>query len=462
MFNKLKILLIKRPDILVYLYFGLITISMALLIRKGAPPDEVFHFDSIKYYASHGIYPIVGHQDSAFQLGDIARESSYLYHYLLSFPFRLVKAFNIEPFLILRIINILMAIGTLYVLNAIAINLKIIKSLRISLLFLVSNIPMFIFVSSAINYDNSVILLSALGFLICIKLTQKYSVKLVSTLLIMSVYGPLLKYSFLPLTLGFVIFCGIITLKNYKGALAGLKVFKRKSPILFVTVIFIFVIGSILFIERYVGNIYMYRNIRPNCNQVLTHEQCLNNGIYSRSQKIKQHKPREPVNISPDLYLVQWTRIMFGGTYGLTAHNKYNPTPIIINISLIMFYILIIYFFRYVWTIQKTRIYLFIPFISLFYILSLLLTNISAYRRSGIISLAVQGRYWLPVLLPFIFYVVYLGKLNNPKKIFARRILIVILICFSIFSGLPNILNGINSSWLSGGANAAIEKFTKK
>src|SRR5579872_6980280 len=56
--------------------------------------DEDFHFGVIKIYAHH-ISPFLSHQPAnADEFGAIFRDPSYLYHYLMSFPYRLITLFT--------------------------------------------------------------------------------------------------------------------------------------------------------------------------------------------------------------------------------------------------------------------------------------------------------------------------------------------------------------------------------
>src|ERR1700721_3858493 len=53
--------------------------------------DEQFHFGLIKIY-SHYLLPFLSKQPAgANQFGAVARDPSYLYHYSMSFPYRLIE-----------------------------------------------------------------------------------------------------------------------------------------------------------------------------------------------------------------------------------------------------------------------------------------------------------------------------------------------------------------------------------
>ena len=52
--------------------------------------DEVYHFGIIRFY-SHQWLPFVSHQPaSTYAYGELIRDPAYLYHYLMSFPYRFI------------------------------------------------------------------------------------------------------------------------------------------------------------------------------------------------------------------------------------------------------------------------------------------------------------------------------------------------------------------------------------
>ncbi|MBP7835102.1 hypothetical protein KA025_03390, partial [Candidatus Saccharibacteria bacterium] len=60
-------------------------VVVALSVRVGYPPDELYHIRFIEYLANNGPSPFTGAQKNAFYLGDISRIPEYLYQYIMSF-----------------------------------------------------------------------------------------------------------------------------------------------------------------------------------------------------------------------------------------------------------------------------------------------------------------------------------------------------------------------------------------
>src|SRR5882672_10647373 len=95
-----------------WLVIALLVLEAAWIALTGRYPmafDEDFHLGIIRLYAHH-ISPFWAHQPpdgNAF--GAVARDPSYLYQYLMSFPYRLVAAFTSDQtlqVLWLRAVNI--------------------------------------------------------------------------------------------------------------------------------------------------------------------------------------------------------------------------------------------------------------------------------------------------------------------------------------------------------------------
>lgn len=448
MLSKIFKTLKKRPEIFILAYFALIALFVAFVINKGVPPDEIYHYDSINYYAKYSADPVVGKQVSYFQLGDVSRETSYLYHYLLSVVPRTTNLFNMDSFYILRTVNILIGVFTLIVLNKLAIVLGLARKFRLTALFAIASMPMFFFLSASINYDNAVILLAALSALFGVNLSKKFQIEYVLGLVLLLIIGPLVKFAFLPISLTIGLFLVIMIYKNNNLVKREFNRIKANKPILLAVTVLMFLTVSYLAGERYGVNIINYGKIRPNCNQILTHEQCLQNNIYKRTKEFNDQKLSAPAQLPIEVYVVQWTRIMISRIYGVLGHKSFDSNRVVVTTMFFAFFGGTIYFIRMFWRNQRSRKNLFLLSMFIVYTSALILENYSSYRRRGIITLAVQGRYWLPVLFPFILYVISLGKSEEVNSNISNYLLAVICIVAFIF-GLPYFISGISYEWLS-------------
>ncbi len=436
----------KRPEIFVYAYFFLFTLFLAGAIKLGVAPDETHHYNFVKYYAGHSIDPFLPQQNSDFQLGAINSEVSYLYHYLMSFVYRLADAVGLDTVVSVRVANILLGLGTLVSLNYIGQALKLTRKVRLALLFLIANIPMFMFISASISYDNLVILLTVLGVAATLSLKARFSWPKLLGVSAIAFLGPIVKMAFLPISVVFGVFVIYCLYKNREAAKKQTVILYKNNLPRFVLYTVILLIPPLMFSAKYISNMASYGALEPKCNRILTHEQCLNNPIYSRTQtyEASQAVRREPVSL--DQYAVSWVKLMAGRTYGLFGHKKFEEIPAIAALILITTYSFIILFFRKI-SLRSFRSTI-IPILFIIYIGTLVYTNHKSYASRGDIALAVQGRYAFPVLFPLILFVAHLYNRTLNKKTYQYG-LIGFVIILAIVAGPLYIFQGINPSWLN-------------
>lgn len=436
-----------KPEILVYIFFFLAASYLALRVRLGVAPDENYHYGFIQYYAKHSVGPFMSHQNSNFDLGELTREPSYLYHYLLSFIYRAGSALNLNTVDVLRFANIFMGLGTLIGLNKLGKTFKLDNLTRFTLLFLIANVPMFLFLSASINYDNLIILLSTVGMLQMIRTFKKPNLTTGFYLLLIMMSGPIIKFSFAPISVVLFVFTGYIAIKNWRKLWGEfLQLYKKHIKIL-VAALVCLVIFFGLFSERYILNEFDYHQYDPPCNKVLSESQCQQGAIYVRQEGYDQ-KGSQNIHIRKDIYMVNWLNIMNNRIYGILGHQKFVNSSKVTYAGLALFYILLLLFIRK-FTFTKGAADLVIPVTFFIYTLSLIYANMKSYKFTGDILFAVQGRYWFPMLFPFVFYVVSLWNRELIKHKTTKYVLATILIIFAVISGLPNILHGSNPAWFN-------------
>lgn len=417
-------------------YFFICSATIALFLRFGIAPDEGIHFGIIKYYAQNSLDPVIGAQHSDYYLGALARDPSYLYHYLLSFPYRLFELLHINTLIGLRILNVLMGCATIYGLFWIADQLRLKKSISGPVVLALASIPIFMFLSSALNYDNLLLLIVVYSIGISIGLKQRFSVNGLLILTLLLVLGPLVKFAFLPYSavLGFYVLSLTVVQKK--------KIFQqlaRKKPVSMILIVAC-IIGLGLFGERYMRNIIEYKSITPECTQTLTEDQCQQNFVYKRTM-IYRNASLEKPDMKIDVYMVNWIRIMTDRTYGLLGHRTFKSKTIIFVSGLVLIYSLIL---AAIFSLRDAvKKYWFIPVSSIAYLLGLVITNIKYYRESQNIGLAVQGRYWLPVLLT---YTVYLAWLYRKKLQKYPGFIAILCIIWSIIAGPLYIILGTHGN----------------
>ena len=75
--------------------FLVVTLFQVFTAPLGAVPDEAYHYRAIQQHATQWS-PVLNNQTDFVLTGDLTRNPSYLYHYVFSFPYRLLTHFNLS------------------------------------------------------------------------------------------------------------------------------------------------------------------------------------------------------------------------------------------------------------------------------------------------------------------------------------------------------------------------------
>jgi len=408
----------------------------------GTPHDERYHVGFIKLYSHNSLNPIINNQPTEYDyLGDATRTGSFFYHYFLSVPYWIADAFTDDTavlVIVLRFCNILLVLIGLVFIKKLIDGLYDKPIVSNTVLFTLIMLPVFSFVSSGVNYDNLVFLVTTLSFYLTYKIIAKPSTELLLGWLVVNIIGSLTKFSYIPvfvvLIVGLTIFFAFNKNKLViKKLLQGLK--KKINLLLIVLVILL----SSLLIERYVGNIISYGSPMPECAKVLNEQRCSNWGPWQRNVTLKE-KNQDRNRIGLFEYTKTWIKTMINTTFGIykTGVSK-NPLPILWTGGVIMF----LGFIAGGYLILKNNIrnpsVLIIYSATLLYLLLLFYTNYKDYTLLGA-PVAIQGRY-LIIALPILIAATISWLYNFVKP--NMYMLIIILWFIIILQG------GLITYWLS-------------
>jgi len=259
--------------------FVIFSIYLALNLRMGVSPDSYYHLEVSQAYSE--TLGIPENTPETYKWRDITR-IPYLSFWINGRILNLNElTFNLYEVIVLRLSNILTALGT--VILTYLISKRVIKNKwgQILPVFLLSNTLMFVFLSSSINYDNLVVLLSTASIYFLLKFLQEPE-KLSNTLLIFVVLllGTLTKTSVLPLAAVIFILWSVVLFKKKILKKEYFEQFLTLSNILLTISFFLLVI---LNFNVYGVNMITFGKITPECTEVLTFNQCLENGVFVRS-----------------------------------------------------------------------------------------------------------------------------------------------------------------------------------
>lgn len=379
--------------------------------------DEDFHFGLIKLYSHHWLPFLSSQPADANQYGAVVRDPSFLYHYLMSFPYRLVQVFTnneTAQIIVLRLMNVAMFVYALELYRRVMLRAKASVSLINVTLALFVLVPIVPQLAAHINYDNFFMVLVALLCLASFDLVEGLKKRKVNSLallsfVLLSMTATLVKYAGLPIILAAVVFLAGYAYLQFKGRMAALwpaiaKGFAiSKRPMLF-ALVGLTVVMAVFFVQRYGVNLVQYKNPVPDCGDVLTDRQCNEYGPWARDHNYTLGKPADfHPNFVWFLYTWlsgMWHRLFFS-INGNVADGRYantqgSPLPSWSFAALAIVGVILMF----VWLRKICSGNTLLTFglaVSLFYILVLFVNSYSDYGRVGH-AVAINGRYLLPIM----------------------------------------------------------------
>lgn len=394
---------------LIVLFFVLEAVWIALSGRYPMAFDEDFHLGVIQLYAHH-ISPFwSGHPAGADALGPVARDPSYLYQWLMSFPYRISS--NV---IFLRFINIGLFAAGLPLYRRLLLRTGASRAITHFCLALFVLIPIVPLLAAQINYDNLFLPLTALSLLLALNVNEQLSHKRVSLrsllwLATVLTLTCLVKYAFLPIALVIAVYLLINLRRNYHGA--------RRTPVsrpVLWLLTGLFVVSLGLFTQRYGVNLVRYHKPVPSCDEVLSVRQCSAYGPWSRDYQYSQIKPAEttdsPLVFSADWFYGMWLRTFFAVDGPTTTFATRGPFimpaigAIVFSVSALAATIMA---WRQVWRRYDRRVLgLFIAATAV-YTAALWVDGYRSFLQTGQ-PVALNGRYLLPVM-PMVLVILALG-----------------------------------------------------
>lgn len=430
---------------------GLFVVQAAWIACSGAYSmafDEYFHFGIIKLFAQQWS-PWLPQPDGPAIYGAVARDPSYLYHYLMSFPYR-VFAYVVPSLtaqiIFLRCIDIVVFAVGLVVLRKLLLRAGLPRAVsHILLLFLVC-LPVVPFMAGQLNYDNLLFLGTVLSVYMMLRwgreVRESHTIPLRTTLLLGGVVllSSVVKYAFLPIALGLAIYMLMVLARTFGWRLSSVlqalrRGFMQTRGWTVVFALLLCVGGAVLFMERYGGNTVRYHTPTPACDRVLDLETCRAFDPFGRNQSYKERNLRAYVTTGDKLeYPADWVRAMMRSLLFAVGPREAGypagePLPVaratawtIAAISVVC----IGWNFRRLWrSSDAARLFL---VVSTSYILVLFGQNFADYVGLGV-PVAIQGRYLMPVL-PLLVALAALAALPFLRRWPLRVTLTVTLVLF--------------------------------
>lgn len=385
--------------------------------------DEAYHLSIIKLFSKQWS-PLFLHQPPGMATyGALTRDPSYLHHYLLSFPYRLLVSLGANEFttvVTLRFLNIIMfAVGLLLFRKLLLATRASTAAIHAALFFFVM-IPTVPLLAGQINYDNLQFPLMAGTILLAVKFTEKLRAKkfdlpLLLLTIIVSILGTLNKFTFLPVITAIAIYLAVVIgrfyLKDRKQTLRLAKTSWRATSLLKRRVLLASLAVTVgLFMWSYGVNLVVYKNPVAQCHQVLGPARCQTYGPWARNYKFAQEN--KGVNPNPILFTLNWLGGMqyrlFFTINGATGPELYtnDTAPVVTAVAGLLTISGLVLFVRFGRRmLSKDYALRLMLFVVVVYSASVWGRNYSDYLHLGQM-VAINGRYLQPLLMPVILVLI--------------------------------------------------------
>lgn len=439
---------------------------IALSSRYPMAFDEDFHLGIIRLYAHH-ISPFWSGQPSgADAFGAVARDPSYLYHWLMSFPYRFISLFTQDQtiqVILLRLINIGLFASGLVLFRRLLLKLGASRAIAHFCLLIFILIPVVPLLAAQINYDNLFMPLTAGILLFTIRfqelLRHRAPVPVVPLvwLLTACLVASIVKYPFLPI---FIVILGFIVVNLYKTSKgwrdAGHRLWagvKAARIAMLGLALAGFLLTAGLNAERYGYNLVKFHSPIPACDEVLDYDHCISYGPWARDYRYKQqytHSNNNPLTYAFGWVHGMWFRLVFAvagpATNFETKGALLLPAIGSIALSALGFIALGIYGRQVIRQYNAGGIKLLLS-VSGVYIAVLWVNNYMAYLEVGR-AVAVNGRYLLP-MLPFLllFFVLAVKELCRSRPRLTLPLAALALLVMLWGGGALTYILRSNDSW---------------
>ena len=429
---------------LILAIFIAFTTFLATTVKMGVSSDSWYHLRVSQKYAQTLSVP--ENQPDTYKWRDLEHQP-YLYYWINGRVLNLNSiGFQFNEAVLLRIVNVIYSLFTL--IGTYLLSREFFKKKWLSLLptFLLSNTLMFLFLSSSINYDNLANMFAVFSILFFVRAIKKTGDwKSVLLMLIMACLGALTKYTFLPLAFILVLLTTLFVIKNWGIYRRG---FNNKVLYFLLIPLGILILMNI---GVYGVNLIKFQSLTPKCLDILTYEQCLENGVFYRDNVTI---PEQDVKffdmvlsgerLDPVRYTGVWIWEMAIRIVGIMGDKSLFASNKIIPFYLFFFLLATVLGISNRKRFQKEVKYIFI--ITLFYALILLFVqNYDVYLKRSYPTLALQGRYIFPVISPF--YILMILFLDRIKSRWLKIFVFVGLTVLFVIGCLPFFFLNVDPTW---------------
>jgi hypothetical protein len=428
--------------------FVLQAVYIACVGRFSMAFDEHFHLAAIQQYATVLFPWQVTQPPGPAELSAFTADGSYLYHYLLSFPYRLMQVFTSSvttQIVLLRLLDVGIVVVGWGVFRRLLGELGMSRAATHSIVALCMLMPMAPFMAGQLTYDALFFTLCGVSLLAMVRLLktiyeqQKLPLGLSAWTATAVLVTLQTKYAFFPAALGAAAYtAGLIAWLLYKKRLDVRRVWQswcRSSTTAggLLAVGFL-LLASALFVQRYGVNYVKYGSLVPECQVVLGHERCLGFAPYGRDAEIRKNGWHQTITPQQKRgYTKVWYDKMIYESYftigpkqidypiGEPLTLPYTAGKLLAACSVLAIVV------GGLWACRRSVFWQFSLTVLATYVVFLYARNYQAFLATAV-PLSIHGRYVLP-FLPLAGYVVYESVRPVLRVAQLRSVASVVVVC---------------------------------
>jgi hypothetical protein len=456
-------------------YFAARALYYAFSIEAGVPADELSHLDRILAF-SESFWPPAD-SEATYASGLITRVPTL--YYIVMGRLLWLNAGTIPDLVLLRVVSVLLSVATVfyaYRLVALLASNGIVRGL---FLVMLTNTAMFTFLAGSVSYDSATNLLATMATYYLFSFFRSRSTDALLAAALCTLMGSLTKTSILPLAA----LLGAVLLVRESRPLAslpvrvgnGLRPLGAGRGALLALV----VLAGALNLQLYGVNLVRYHALVPDADQVIGLENALKHSIFRRNHTIESFRAgeitfKEAMQATPEddlgtqeilfrnanpkkmqsllagpaRYTLFWVAQTIRTSQGILGQRwMLKSDPIHLGIYCGIGFAALVGLSM--GGLGRAGLEKWAAFITLGYALILLVgVHHPSYAATGNPYLALQGRYFFPVIAPFYALVARSLVLPLPERM--QPWVALGVGAFFVYGDFPYFLLHVTPEWLAG------------
>lgn len=410
---------------LVFSYFCIRGTEAVFIVLPYVFPDEAYHFDlSLLYSQNLGLITLADLY-SIIATPVASSYVPYVYHFLMG-KLLWLNIFGLESYIFLRLINLGLATGSVFVFWQLLRSLSSNQVVHVVGLIILTNIPQYSFISAGVNYDNAINLLAVCGLWGVVKLVQTKQTQYAWLVAAVSVLGPAIKISFIPMSMILLAIVGVISVRNFQHQIWNF-ISLRPSNLWGWSSVGVVLIGLFVNYQVYGQNYLEFGSLLPACTDLFSHQRCMRDRNYVWNQVGESYS--QTIDVPPIYsYFPYWGLTMLNG---VISHKGMKfvavPKAVLVIVYLLVCFGVIAGVWRHRYFNKLDKL---LGIIGMMYVLFLYLYTYLGLYVSGFTS-AVNGRYLFPVVFIWVYLIAKLLVSFKPKLALPLIIFIGSLLVFS-------------------------------